>query len=151
MKNKLNRLIDLGKCRVAAMGLMLAGCVVNISPLMGQAKIVRDAKTNKTLIQVEPLKPTIEHFDAFVWKSEAPADCPFRQSDDLRQIRFLGIKSGFFNEQKKDTSWPWLADTWYPSWAEDNLLYSPYTDGDVWRLDGTYEYRALLLIRFFIF
>ena len=131
MKSKSNRLI-LGKCRVAAMRLMLAGSIVNVSPLWGQVKIVRDAKTNKAQIQVEPLKPIIEHFDAFVWKSEAPSDCPFRQSDDLSQIRLLGIKSGFRNEQ--------FADTWYPTWAEDNLLYSPFTDGNMWRLDGTYEF-----------
>jgi len=30
----------------------------------------------------------------------------------------------------------YFADTWYPSWASDDRLYSPYTDGSTPRLDG---------------
>ena len=98
-------------------------------PILGQVKIVRDAKTNKVQIQAEPLKPEIETFDAFVWKSETPLDCPFRQSGDFSQIRFLGVKSGFH-----------YGDTFYPTWADDDLLYSPWTDGSTWRLDGSWEH-----------
>ena len=64
-------------------------------------------------------------FKPFVWKSEPPPDCPFEPSRELTGITFLGMKSGFH-----------VADTWYPSWAEDNKLYSPYTDGPCPRLDG---------------
>jgi hypothetical protein len=30
----------------------------------------------------------------------------------------------------------YVADTWYPSWASDDRLYSPFTDGSTPRLDG---------------
>ena len=97
-------------------------------PLYGQVKIIRDAKTGKALIQVEPLKPLTEHYDAFTWPSEIPSGCPFEQSNDFRQIRFLGDKSGFR-----------CGDTFYPAWADDDLMYSPYTDGNTWRLDGSID------------
>ena len=67
-------------------------------------------------------------FKSFVWKSEPPSDCPFRQSEDLSGIEFLGIRSGF-----------WIGDTWYPAWADDDKLYSPFTDGWCPRLDGSVD------------
>jgi hypothetical protein len=71
------------------------------------------------------VKPDTLRYDPFVWKSEPPADCPFEQSKDLKGIRFLGLKSGFH-----------VGDTWYPSWASDGRMYSPFTDGPCPRLDG---------------
>jgi hypothetical protein len=73
-------------------------------------------------------KPEIVKYEPFVWRSERPADCPFEPSKDLTGIRFLGLESGFL-----------YGDTWYPSWAQDDKLYSPWTDGDCWRLDGSLE------------
>lgn len=73
-------------------------------------------------------KPDTLSYKSFIWKSETPAGCPFKQSELLKGIRLLGIKSGFH-----------VADTWYPTWAEDDRLYSPYTDGRCPRLDGSYE------------
>ena len=64
--------------------------------------------------------PDPRHFAPFVWKSEPPADCPFPQSRDLTGIEFLGVHSDYR-----------FADTWYPSWAADGNLYSPWTDGQV--------------------
>ncbi|MDR1813609.1 MAG: hypothetical protein LBR18_02030, partial [Tannerella sp.] len=94
-----------------------------------QVTIVRDAKGKvETYVKVSPVKPEIEHYDAFVWQSETPSDCPFPQSSDFSKIRFLGLKSGFH-----------FADTWYPTWGDDDILYSPYTDGSCWRLDGSYD------------
>jgi hypothetical protein len=40
----------------------------------------------------------------------------------------LGQKSGFY-----------YGDTWYPSWASNDTLYSPWTDGHTTRLDGYRE------------
>jgi len=74
------------------------------------------------------LKPDTLRFEPFIWKSEVPADSPFQQSKELIGIKFLGIKSGFH-----------FGDTWYPSWADDDKLYSPWTDGSCWRLDGSSE------------
>jgi len=75
--------------------------------------------------QIAELKPEILNYDSFVWKSEIPDDCPFKQSKDLTGIKFLGIKSGYR-----------YGDTWYPTWAENDTLYSPWTDGKTKRLDG---------------
>jgi hypothetical protein len=74
------------------------------------------------------LRPDTLSFPAFEWKSEPPEDCPFPPSTEFAGITFLGQKSGFH-----------FGDTWYPSWADDGNLYSPWTDGCTWRLDGSYE------------
>lgn len=55
---------------------------------------------------------------AFVWPSEVPADCPFPRSSALTGIRFTGRHSDYH-----------CGDTFYPSWAADGNLYSPWTDG----------------------
>ena len=55
-----------------------------------------------------------------VWPNEAPEDCPFEQSREIAGIAFTGRRSNYR-----------VADTWYPTWAADGNLYSPYTDG-VW-------------------
>jgi hypothetical protein len=57
-------------------------------------------------------------FQPFTWKSEPPADCPFDSSSEITGIEFLGVHSDYR-----------FADTWYPSWAADGNLYSPWTDG----------------------
>src|SRR5579859_6592280 len=57
---------------------------------------------------------------AWRWQSQPPADCPFELSRDIRGILFTGRHAEFTN-----------GDTWYPSWAEDGNLYSPWTDGEV--------------------
>jgi hypothetical protein len=82
---------------------------------------------NSTLL-LSQFKPDTLRFKPFAWKSETPSDCPFKQSEELKGIKFLGIKSGFH-----------VADTWYPSWADDDKLYSPFTDGVCPRLDGSVE------------
>jgi hypothetical protein len=65
--------------------------------------------------------PRKRMFEPFVWKSAAPADCPFPPSSTLTGILFKGFHSDYR-----------FADTWYPSWAADGNLYSPYTDGGVY-------------------
>ena len=55
-----------------------------------------------------------------VWASETPPDCPFPKSNDITGIAFTGRHARYAD-----------ADTWYPSWAEDGDLYSPWTDGTV--------------------
>ncbi len=71
------------------------------------------------------LKPDTLSYPAFTWESTPPSDCPFEESEQYTGIRFTGQKSGFR-----------VGDTWYPSWAEDDRLYSPFTDGHCPRLDG---------------
>ena len=67
-----------------------------------------------SVIADQPAEP------ATVWPSKPPADCPFEKSKDLLGIAFTG-------RHKEYTA----ADTWYPSWAADGNLYSPWTDGKV--------------------
>ncbi|MCX7872035.1 MAG: hypothetical protein N2487_01975, partial [Verrucomicrobiae bacterium] len=55
-----------------------------------------------------------------VWISEPPEDCPFKQSAALIGIGFTGRHAEYTG-----------ADTWYPCWASDDNLYSPWTDGSV--------------------
>ena len=54
------------------------------------------------------------------WPGQAPADCPFAQSATLTGMVFTGRHAEYTG-----------ADTWYPSWAADGNLYSPWTDGNV--------------------
>ena len=53
-----------------------------------------------------------------LWPSQPPEDIPFEQSKELVGILFTGLHSDYR-----------AADTWYPSWASDDNLYSPWTDG----------------------
>ena len=62
------------------------------------------------------------------WPSAPPAGCPFPPSPSLSGIAFTGRHSDYN-----------VADTWYPSWASDGRLYSPWTDGACPRLDGSRE------------
>jgi hypothetical protein len=65
----------------------------------------------------------------WIWSSDPPADCPFMKSEYFTGLAFTGRHSDYK-----------YADTWYPSWASDDKLYSPYTDGGCPRLDGSWEY-----------
>jgi hypothetical protein len=55
-----------------------------------------------------------------VWSSEPPSDIPFPLSKELPGIAFTGRRAQYAK-----------ADTWYPSWASNNNMYSPWTDGEV--------------------
>ena len=78
--------------------------------------------------QNDYIKPDTLSYKPFVWVSEPPADCPFEPSKSIVGIYSSGLKSGFH-----------CGDTWYPSWAENDKMYSPWTDGSCWRLDGSRE------------
>jgi hypothetical protein len=54
----------------------------------------------------------------FAWDSPVPEDCPFQKSPTLTGIFFTGRHSDYR-----------CGDTWYPCWAGDGNLYSPWTDG----------------------
>ncbi len=55
-----------------------------------------------------------------LWISQPPGDCPFKQSSHFKGLAFSDLHAEYEN-----------ADTWYPSWASDGNLYSPWTDGTV--------------------
>lgn len=54
------------------------------------------------------------------WPSSVPEQCPFPQSSQFAGITFTGRHQEYTQ-----------ADTWYPSWASDGNLYSPWTDGRI--------------------
>ena len=45
---------------------------------------------------------------------------PVERSSDITNIGFTGKYANYTD-----------ADTWYPSWAEDGIMYSPWTDGTI--------------------
>ena len=57
---------------------------------------------------------------AIDWPNDIPAGCPFPRSTLFSRVRFTGRYATYTD-----------ADTWYPSWATDGDLYSPWTDGVV--------------------
>jgi len=61
-----------------------------------------------------------------IWPSQAPQGCPFKPSESIRGVGFTGRHAEYTG-----------ADTWYPSWAADGDLYSPWTDGNVNGLGST--------------
>ncbi|GAB6164729.1 hypothetical protein JCM19992_07290 [Thermostilla marina] len=56
----------------------------------------------------------------FVWDTQPPKDCPVPRSEAYRALLFTGRFAGYTK-----------ADTWYPSWGDDDRLYTPWTDGSV--------------------
>jgi hypothetical protein len=54
------------------------------------------------------------------WPSAPPTNCPFASSAEISGVEFTGRHAEYTQ-----------ADTWYPSWAADGNLYSPWTDGVV--------------------
>jgi hypothetical protein len=55
-----------------------------------------------------------------VWPNRVPASCPLPRSSHYTGIEFTGRHREYTR-----------ADTWYPSWASDGNLYSPWTDGSI--------------------
>jgi hypothetical protein len=56
--------------------------------------------------------------EPFSWAENVPTSCPFPRSAEIAGMRFTGPYANYTN-----------ADTWYPSWGADDVLYSPWTDG----------------------
>jgi hypothetical protein len=67
--------------------------------------------------------------DPWIWPSEPPADCPFQKSQDLVGVAFTSKIKRYTHKG------PGYADTWFPTWGGDDVLYSPFTDGATPRLD----------------
>ena len=69
---------------------------------------------------------TLDWEPAFQWPDSTPSGCPFPHSRELTGLIFTGRT---FHLPANVPA----GDTWYPAWAENDTLYSPYTDGG---LDG---------------
>eukprot|EP01062_Namystynia_karyoxenos_P082886 TRINITY_DN9424_c0_g1_i3.p1 TRINITY_DN9424_c0_g1~~TRINITY_DN9424_c0_g1_i3.p1 ORF type:complete len:473 (+),score=83.44 TRINITY_DN9424_c0_g1_i3:79-1419(+) len=55
------------------------------------------------------------------WPSAPPRGCPFPPSQHLQGYEYLSGANAQYGG----------ADTWYPTWAADGRLYTPFTDGTV--------------------
>ena len=71
------------------------------------------AVAEQRVVKATPAEP-------LVWPSQPPRGLSLCTSATLAGIRFTGRHAEYVN-----------ADTWYPSWASDGNLYSPWTDGNV--------------------
>jgi hypothetical protein len=60
-----------------------------------------------------------------MWPSEPPADGPLKRTSEFKGLDFTGRHQEYAN-----------ADTWYPSWASDDVQYSPFADGQVQDASG---------------
>ena len=88
---------------------MIAGLAVLVTSLTVQGA---EPTTGSNTPAAEKTNP------AGQWRSAPPADCPFKPSASLAGIEFTGRHSDYR-----------CGDTFYPSWASDGNLYSPWTDG----------------------
>jgi hypothetical protein len=74
----------------------------------------------------DPATPATRTIDAppattaLAWPDQTPANCPFPKSAAFPRLTFTGRHAEYTQ-----------ADTWYPSWASDGKMYSPFTDGTV--------------------
>lgn len=75
--------------------------------------------------QTRTIKPAPRPWGPYVWPSEPPETPPVPQSAGLAGVEFKGRSANYT-----------AADTWYPSWASNDTLYSPFTDGTwgLWNL-----------------
>ncbi len=64
--------------------------------------------------------PDLMSYEGFLWPNQTPGECPFEQSEEITGIYFTGRNSDYY-----------CGDTFYPTWADDDNLYSPFTDGSV--------------------
>ncbi len=76
-------------------------------------EIVGDGFKEKSLLEVS------EIMFSKGWPNMPPASCPFEQSKDYSGISFTGREAAYCKG----------SDTYYPTWADDGNLYSPFTDG----------------------
>lgn len=75
--------------------------------------------------QQRVIKPEPRPWGPYLWPHETPETPPVSQSSDLAAAEFMGRSVSYT-----------AADTWYPSWASNDTLYSPFTDGTwgIWKL-----------------
>lgn len=93
--------------RRSSKALFLVGLTLAFLAVGGQSKVPERNQPAKEI----PYK---------VWPSEPPPDCPFQKSAEITGVCFTGKHIRYAH-----------ADTWYPSWAANGHLYSPWTDGTV--------------------
>jgi len=89
-----------------------------IFKLPGDVHYTKEGSTKLAEQVAQAIRAMIKIPTQFEWKSEVPKDCPFEQSKTLTGVYFTGKYSDYQ-----------CGDTFYPSWASDGNMYSPWTDG----------------------
>lgn len=101
---------------------MMAALLVSVAGAEEVIKQKRDKGIQKmrTANQPQSHRRSIEGQESkgFLWKLDVPEGCPFEPSKTLTGVYFTGRHSDY-----------WMGDTIYPSWASDDHLYTPWTDG----------------------
>jgi len=59
------------------------------------------------------------NYQYFTWDTTCPTGCPFSASS-YRRLQFTGRWATYT-----------AADTFYPTWGADDVLYTPWTDGSI--------------------
>jgi len=92
---------------------------------LGAGLVLAGASARRGLTKPEEAKPAsapgaVKLWPQYVWLDERATKLPVRRSEAIIDIGFTGRYATYEH-----------ADTWYPSWASDGNLYSPWTDGEV--------------------
>ena len=117
-----------GWVRTDLWGNVLIVCLFLVSAGLAISNPDAPAQTEAQPKPTVPIKPPAagesptpgQEGGEFVWPSNPPSNCPFAGSAEITGIAFTGRHKEYEN-----------ADTWFPSWASDGNLYSPYADGTV--------------------
>ena len=113
-KQMMRRLAMLATCNVGMLFAASKSQAATVVTKLDQAALAKAvAVAEQRLVDAPSAEP-------LVWPLQTPKDCPFIPSPTLTGIHFTGRHAEYVN-----------ADTWYPSWASDGNLYSPWTDGNV--------------------
>ena len=92
---------------------VVTGCL-GVVTLVGASHAQQDAVLQRLVPRPAPVA---------AWNAEAPTDCPLEKSKQFGGIVFTGFYAIYT-----------VSDTWYPSWASDGNLYSPWTDGHIGKM-----------------
>ncbi|WP_146398994.1 DUF4185 domain-containing protein [Planctomycetes bacterium CA13] len=106
---------------VWAIGVWAIGVwAIGVWVIAEEPELASDAtkETVWTAIEVRPTMPT-----TYEASGELPSGAP-PVSERFRGVEFSGRYANYTK-----------ADTWYPSWASDGHLYSPWTDGTIGKMD----------------
>ena len=92
--------------------------VITMSMLLCSCGAIKSVNVDLGQTQNQQTETKGIFFEPFIWKDETPESCPFPRSDLFVAVEFTGKASDYY-----------CGDTFYPSWADDDNLYSPFTDG----------------------
>jgi hypothetical protein len=126
MKRKNSELTQVSRRKFLRSGVSVVAGVATCSQ-WGNIAHAAQGKYDRTYVYQTTAGPG---FEPFTWPSRPPADCPFEESTEITGLRFNG-RCNYFSAPGEPA-----ADTWYFTWASDDRLYSPFTDGAVPRLGG---------------